>query len=62
LNFSIVYDMLSIMEALHMSDDDWQDNEMKDDDWEDEQETIMDSMFDDADIEDQHLDFDDDDD
>jgi len=34
----------------------------KDDDfdWEEEQEAIMDDMFDDADLDDQHLDYDDD--
>lgn len=35
-------------------------DDFDDDNWEDEQEAIMSDMFDDADSEDQHLDYDDD--
>lgn len=41
-------------------DEDGMNGDRDDFDWDDEQKAIMDSMFDDADLEDQHLDYDDD--
>lgn len=41
-------------------DEDGMNVDNDDFDWDDEQKAITDSMFDDADLEDQHLDYDDD--